>query len=81
MLYIRIFGNENKENIEDIEKCPDEELAKVSERILEKCGGVPLAIVTIASLLASKARNKIDWYDVYNSIGTGLCDSTDAWLI
>ncbi|KAG2563343.1 hypothetical protein PVAP13_8KG315004 [Panicum virgatum] len=75
LLYIRIFGNENKDNIDGIEKCPDEDLAEVSERILQKCGGVPLAIVTMASLLASKARNKIDWYDVYNSIGTGLQNS------
>ena len=78
LLYRRIFGNENKDNIEDIEKCLNKELAEVSKRILQKCGGVPLAIVTTASLLASKARNEIDWYDVYNSIGTGLSDSTDV---
>jgi hypothetical protein len=72
LLYRRIFGNENKDNIEDIDKCLNKELAEVSKRILQKCGGVPLAIITTASLLASKARNEIDWYDVYNSIGTGL---------
>ena len=33
---------------------------------------VPLAIMTISSLLASKGRNKLEWYDVCNSIGTGL---------
>jgi hypothetical protein len=71
LLYRRIFGNKNKD------KCPDEELAKVSDMILTKCAGVPLTIITIASLLASKGRHKLDWYEVYNSIGTGMEDNTD----
>jgi hypothetical protein len=70
LFYRRIFG--------DKDKCPDEELAVVSDRILIKCAGVPLAIITIASLLASKGRNKLDWYEVYNSIGTGMEDNTDV---
>ncbi|KAL6844717.1 hypothetical protein ACP4OV_025376 [Aristida adscensionis] len=64
LLYRRIFGSEDY--------CPDEQLAEVSERILKKCGGVPLAIITIASLLASKRRDKIEWYNVCNSISIGL---------
>jgi Leucine-rich repeat (LRR) protein len=67
----RIFGNECKG------KCPNEQLTSVSERILKKCAGVPLAIITIASLLASKGRNKIEWFKVFNSIGTGLENSLD----
>ena len=63
LLYRRIFGNK------DEEKCPNEELAEVSDRILTKCAGVPLAIITIASLLASKGTNKLDWYEVYNNWG------------
>uniref|UniRef100_A0A0D3F3R2 AAA+ ATPase domain-containing protein n=1 Tax=Oryza barthii TaxID=65489 RepID=A0A0D3F3R2_9ORYZ len=73
LLYGRIFGN-----CEDTGKCPDEELAEVSERILKKCAGVPLAIITMASLLACKARNKMEWYEVYNSVGTGLENSLDV---
>jgi hypothetical protein len=72
LLYRRIFGTENKYDNEGREKYPDEELAEVSDKILKKCAGVPLAVITMASLLACKARNKMDWYEVYNSIGTGL---------
>ncbi|KAF8673141.1 hypothetical protein HU200_048689 [Digitaria exilis] len=78
LLYGRIFGSENKQNIEDAIMCPDEMLAEVSDKILKKCAGVPLAIITTSSLLASKGRNEIDWYEVCNSIGTGLEDGHDV---
>ncbi|CAL4982975.1 unnamed protein product [Urochloa decumbens] len=79
LLYRRIFGskNEDKSEVEE-EKCPDKQLAEVSEKILKKCAGVPLAIITMASLLAWKARNKMEWYEVYNSIGTGLKNNLDV---
>ena len=72
LFYGRIFGNEGND------KCPDQGLAEVSNKILKKCAGVPLAIITIASLLASKRRDKMDWYEVYNSIGTGLEHNLDV---
>jgi hypothetical protein len=75
----RIFANENNGATE---KCLDEELTEVSDitvaRILKKCAGVPLAIITVASLLACTARNKMDWYEVYNAIGIGLENSLDV---
>ncbi|XP_034568580.1 disease resistance protein RGA5 isoform X3 [Setaria viridis] len=77
LLYRRIFGNGNKENNEEEKKCHDE-LAEVSDRILNKCAGVPLAIITMASLLACKARDKMEWYEVCNSIGTGLENNLDV---
>jgi hypothetical protein len=60
------------------EKCLDEKLEEVSDRILKKCARVPLAIITIASLLASKKRNKTEWDEVYNSIGNGMEISLDV---
>ncbi|KAF7034326.1 hypothetical protein CFC21_045356 [Triticum aestivum] len=68
LFYRRIFGSE--------EKCP-EHLAEISMKILKKCGGVPLAIITMASLLSvpSKMVNPSEWYEDYHSIGSGLGDS------
>ncbi|CAL4991190.1 unnamed protein product [Urochloa decumbens] len=60
LLHRRIFANE-----------PDQ-MAEVSDKILKKCAGVPLAIITIASLLANKGGNIIEWHKVYKSMGTGL---------
>ncbi|CAN6372993.1 unnamed protein product [Urochloa humidicola] len=51
--------------------CPSH-LENLSEQILQRCGGVPLAIMSVASLLASKSRTIKDWEDVYRSIGSGL---------
>ncbi|XBH97382.1 hypothetical protein VPH35_127052 [Triticum aestivum] len=55
------------------EKCP-EDLQVVSRDILKKCGGVPLAINTIASLLVSNQRVKQtdEWIHLHNSIGRGV---------
>jgi len=49
---------------------------QASEGFLQKCGGIPLAIITIASLLASNHQLKtIDqWYVLLNSIGRGLTE-------
>uniref|UniRef100_I1QN91 Uncharacterized protein n=1 Tax=Oryza glaberrima TaxID=4538 RepID=I1QN91_ORYGL len=68
LFYRRIFGSE--------EKCP-QELVEVSGKILKKCSDVPLAIITIASVLARTRNMAEEWYKVYNSIGYGLGNNHD----
>nr|CAB3462701.1 unnamed protein product [Digitaria exilis] len=63
LFYGRIFGSKDT--------CPARFL-DVSEKILKKCGGVPLAVVTTSSLLANKSEKIKEWYDVCDSIGSGL---------
>ncbi|KAM3335640.1 hypothetical protein ACQJBY_029874 [Aegilops geniculata] len=55
--------------------CP-QELVQVSKAILTKCGGIPLAIMSIASLLANnhEMKTKDQWYALLNSIGRGLTE-------
>uniref|UniRef100_A0A0D9VY51 AAA+ ATPase domain-containing protein n=1 Tax=Leersia perrieri TaxID=77586 RepID=A0A0D9VY51_9ORYZ len=63
LFYYKIFSKDG---------CPTE-LKVVSKKILEKCEGWPLAIITIASLFANKPTQTIDqWNSVYDSISTGL---------
>ncbi|KAF6992107.1 hypothetical protein CFC21_009137 [Triticum aestivum] len=61
------------------DSCPCE-LEEVSARILKKCGGLPLAIITFASLLASKPHNKDEWERLQDSIGTGSSFDNDGNL-
>jgi hypothetical protein len=63
LFYKRVFSQEKD--------CPHE-LVEVSEGILKKCGGILLAIITIACLLASKTNDQ--WYGLLNSIGRGLTE-------
>jgi len=69
---LRIFGAEDK--------FLSNNLAEVSAEILRKCGGVPLAIITIAGMLASKeGMENVHqyWSKVCKSLGSGLEDSPD----
>jgi Leucine-rich repeat (LRR) protein len=59
--------------------CPAE-LEDISTKILKKCGGLPLAIVTFASLLANKTYNKDEWERLQDSIGTGSLVDSDGNL-
>ncbi|KAF7069367.1 hypothetical protein CFC21_075008 [Triticum aestivum] len=63
LFFRRIFGS-NKD-------CPHT-LNKVSNDILKKCGGLPLAIISISSLLANRPETKDEWEKVKRSIGSTL---------
>ncbi|KAG2641103.1 disease resistance protein PIK6-NP-like [Panicum virgatum] len=62
LFYKRIFKS--------ADDCPPD-LSKVTGKILKKCGGVPLAIITTASLLANKPRCSVEWEKVNSSIRSG----------
>lgn len=69
LLYTRIVGGEDK--------CLDSDPSvDACEKILKKCCGVPLAIITMASLLANKPME--DWPVVYKSIGLGHGGNDDV---
>ncbi|CAL5391848.1 unnamed protein product [Camellia sinensis] len=51
--------------------CPSE-LEKVSRKIVRKCEGLPLAIVTIGGLLFTKNRIVSEWQKFYDSLGSEL---------
>ncbi|CAN6355835.1 unnamed protein product [Urochloa humidicola] len=60
LFYRRVFGSENNCSLH---------LKEVSIEIIKKCGGLPLAIITMASLLSTKSDSKEEWISVRNSIG------------
>ncbi|KAF8776680.1 hypothetical protein HU200_003408 [Digitaria exilis] len=62
LFFKRVFG--------DTSACPPH-LEEISHGILKKCHGLPLAIITIASLLAGKPI-KDQWEQVYNSISSAF---------
>lgn len=66
LFFKRIFHSEHS--------CPSH-LEELSEGILRKCGGLPLAILHIASLLATKSNTEDAWELVLNSIGSALENS------
>ncbi|KAF6987223.1 LOW QUALITY PROTEIN: hypothetical protein CFC21_004886 [Triticum aestivum] len=59
LFFKRIFGSE--------EKCPAN-LKEASEGIVKRCGGLPLALNAISSLLAT-GKTKQEWDHVQSSIG------------
>nr|UBY07401.1 NBS-LRR disease resistance protein [Dasypyrum villosum] len=62
LFFDRIFCSE--------EACPSQ-LRHVSVEILKKCGGLPLAIISISSLLASGSSDQKErWKHVLNSLGS-----------
>nr|WAB55697.1 Pm41 [Triticum dicoccoides] len=54
--------------------CPPE-LEEVATEIVQRCGGLPLAIITLASLLSTKSYTRREWMIVQDSIGLGLMNN------
>ncbi|XP_047085408.1 disease resistance protein RGA5-like [Lolium rigidum] len=64
LIFSRVFGSEDA--------CPPY-LHEVSAKILKKCGGLPLAIITISSILASKqSKMKGQWEHVLSSLSSNF---------
>ncbi|KAF8689661.1 hypothetical protein HU200_041723 [Digitaria exilis] len=62
--WIRAFHNKKDHN------CPGE-LQEIANKIVERCHGLPLAIVTIGSLLSSRSQINI-WNQTYNQLRSEL---------
>jgi len=45
-------------------KCPDAQFERVGKELLEKCGGLPLAIKAIAALLAPRSNSVRQWNEI-----------------
>ncbi|VAI63639.1 unnamed protein product [Triticum turgidum subsp. durum] len=63
LFFTRLFNSE--------EDCPSS-LENVSNQILEKCDGLPLAIIAISGLLANTGRTEYLWNTAKDSIGRAL---------
>nr|CAB3470334.1 unnamed protein product [Digitaria exilis] len=59
-----LFLKKTNKSLEVLEK--DENTKGIVEKILKKCGGLPLAILTIGGLLANKVRE--EWESIYKQL-------------
>lgn len=59
LFFNQVFGSE--------QQCPDE-LKEVSYGIIRKCGGLPLALINLSALLASRLDYSEIWYHVHDCL-------------
>jgi hypothetical protein len=69
LFFKRAFGSENNSCYPHLEDVP--------EKILRKCDGLPLAIVTLSGILTNEF-SKAEWDRVLNAIGSALAKKPDA---
>ncbi|KAF8409637.1 hypothetical protein HHK36_005715 [Tetracentron sinense] len=58
------------------ETCP-EDSKEYTEAIVRRCGGLPLAIVTIGALMSNKGTNPPEWYSVLHTLSWELNHNRD----
>jgi hypothetical protein len=78
---LKPLSNENSKKLfyKRIQSQEGESLdGELSSKIINKCGGIPLAIIAIASLLVERPCE--EWLKVYDSIGLGNGDNTTKIL-
>uniref|UniRef100_J3M864 Uncharacterized protein n=2 Tax=Oryza brachyantha TaxID=4533 RepID=J3M864_ORYBR len=63
LFFSTVFGSHSN--------CPPE-LSEVSYDIVRKCGGLPLAVVTVASLLATQLQKQEQWDCINKTLGYSL---------
>ncbi|XP_073113738.1 disease resistance protein RPM1-like [Elaeis guineensis] len=56
---------------EKVRECP-QELEELGEKIVSKCQGLPLAIVSLGSLLSLREKTKSEWGKVYDRLSWEL---------
>ncbi|CAJ2639964.1 unnamed protein product [Trifolium pratense] len=62
----------NKKAFHDLNgRCP-ENLIDISSKIVEKCNGLPLAIVVIGGILSCKDRNTLEWSNFSENLNSEL---------
>jgi disease resistance protein RPM1 len=52
-------------------KCP-QDLEELSHNIVRRCGGLPLAIVAVGELLATKEKVVLEWKRLLDNLGSAL---------
>jgi len=67
LFFNRIFGSHVA--------CPSQ-FQEISSDILKKCGGLPLAIITVASILAMQPTKIKEWEYIQNSLAAEFATST-----
>ncbi|KAI3468553.1 hypothetical protein Pfo_025216 [Paulownia fortunei] len=55
--------------------CPPE-LEDIAWELVEKCEGLPLAILALGGLMASKDRSELKWKEVYNSFSWHISNNS-----
>ncbi|KAL2487168.1 putative disease resistance protein [Abeliophyllum distichum] len=73
LLKIKVFHNVQLEDIGELED--------IGMKIARKCGGLPLAVVVIAAVLANIKKNKAKWEEVAESLSSNISKDNSCMKI